>query len=84
MFGFFTVRENTEATEIELDIEVTGADTDPERLNQLTYQAVNDLRLIDAESVKRREGEPTPEGAKGDSIILGALALVAAPVMLPD
>lgn len=73
-----------DTSEIELDIELTEADTDPERFDQLTYQVMNDLYELGAESIERPKGGPIPEGAKGDPITLGALALIAVPAMLPN
>jgi hypothetical protein len=70
-------------SKVQLDLTVTEADADAERLDELTRYLLRDLRDLGAESVERRSGGPTPEGAKGDPLTLGALALVAVPSFLP-
>ena len=71
------------STEIQLHMTVTEEDADPERLDELTGRLLRDLRELGAESVERPSGGVTPEGAKGDTFTLGALALVAVPAFLP-
>ena len=71
------------STEIQLHLTVTEEDADPERLDELTGRLLRDLRELGAESVERPSGGVTPEGAKGDTFTLGALALVAVPAFLP-
>jgi len=71
------------SNEIQLDLTITEADADPERLDELTGRLLRDLRDLGAESVERSSGEAAPEGAKGDPFTLGALALVAVPAFLP-
>jgi hypothetical protein len=70
-------------TEIQLDLTVTEAGADAERLDELTSRLLRDLRELGAESVERPSGGAVPEGAKGDPFTLGALALVAVPAFLP-
>jgi hypothetical protein len=70
-------------TEIQLDLTITEADADPEQLDELTVRLMCDLRDLGVESVERPTGKAAPEGAKGDPFTLGALALVAAPAILP-
>ena len=70
-------------TEIQLDLTVTEAGADAERLDELTGRLLRDLRELGAESVERPSGGAVPEGAKGDPFTLGALALVAVPAFLP-
>ena len=69
--------------EIQLQLTIAEADADAEILDELTRRLMRDLRDLGAESVERPAGEPAPEGAKGDPFTLGALALVAMPVLLP-
>jgi len=69
--------------EIQLHLTIAEADADEERLDALTGYLLRDLRELGAESVERAPGKPPPEGAKGDSFTLGALALGAAPALLP-
>jgi hypothetical protein len=72
-------------TEIRLDLTVSEADADDERLDELTVRLLHDLRDLGVESVARRSGGTVPEGAKpGDPFTLGALALVAVPAFLPQ
>jgi hypothetical protein len=70
-------------TEIQLGLTITEADADPEQLDELTVRLMRDLRDLGVESVERPTGKAAPEGAKGDPFTLGALALVAAPAILP-
>jgi len=69
--------------EVQLQLTVAEADADEERLDTLTGYLLRDLRELGAESVERAPGEAPPEGAKGDPLTLGALALVAVPAFLP-
>ena len=71
-------------SKVQLDLTVTEADADAERLDELTRYLLRDLRDLGVESVERPSGGPAPEGAKGDPLTLGALALVAVPVLLPE
>ncbi len=70
-------------SEVQIYLNVTEEDADPERLDELTGRLLRDLRELGAESVERPSGGVTPEGAKGDTFTLGALALVAVPAFLP-
>ncbi len=70
--------------EIQLDLTIAEAETDDERLDELTGHMLRDLRELGAESVARPAGK-APAGAKaGDAFTLGALALVAVPAFLPQ
>ncbi|MFX1355504.1 MAG: hypothetical protein ACFFGP_16240 [Promethearchaeota archaeon] len=71
------------SSEIQLDLTITEADADPERLDELTGRLLRDLRDLGAESVERAPGEAAPEGAKGDPFTIGALVLGVMPVVLP-
>jgi hypothetical protein len=71
------------SSEIQLNLTVTEADADPERLDELTTRLLRDLRDLGAESVERAPGDATPEGAKGDPVTIGALILAVMPVVLP-
>ena len=71
-------------SEIQLHLTVTKADADAESLDELTGRLLLDLRELGVESVERPSGGAAPAGAKvGDPFTLGALALVAVPVILP-
>jgi hypothetical protein len=71
-------------SEIQLDLLITDKEADAEQLDDLTVRLMRDLRELGAESVERLAGEEVPEGAKGDSFTIGALALVAVPAVLPS
>jgi hypothetical protein len=71
------------SSEIQLNLTVTEADADPERLDELTTRLLRDLRDLGAESVERAPGDAAPEGAKGDPVTIGALILAVMPVVLP-
>ena len=66
--------------QVQLDLSLSEAEADAERLDRLTARLMRDLGL---ESVERSPGAAAPKGAKGDPFTLGALALVAIPTMLP-
>lgn len=70
-------------SEINLALTLTEANADDQTLDQLTRRLMRDLRDLGAESVERPAGETAPEGAKGDPITLGALALAVLPALLP-
>lgn len=69
--------------EIQLDLTITEADADPERIEKLTRYLLRDLRELGVESVERPSSKAMPEGAKGDAFTLGALALAVLPAFLP-
>jgi hypothetical protein len=71
------------SNEVELQLVVAEAGTDPERLEALTGRLMRDLRELGADSVTRPPSGAPPEGAMGDAFTLGALALVAVPAFLP-
>lgn len=70
-------------SEIQLYLTITEAEADAESLDELTGRLRRDLRELGAESVERPSGRAAPEGAKGDPITLGVLALATAPAFLP-
>ena len=72
------------SSEIELQLAVTEAEADAERLDQLTRRLMRGLRDLGVESVERPPGEAPPEDAKGDPFTLGALALALVPALLPE
>lgn len=72
-----------DAVETQLEILIDEAGGDAEEVDRLTAYVQRDLRELGASSVERAAGEAAPEFAKGDPFTLGALALVAAPVLLP-
>ena len=72
------------SSEIELQLAVSEADADAERLDQLTRRLTRGLRDLGVESVERPPGEAPPEDAKGDPFTLGTLALALVPALLPE
>lgn len=71
------------SSEITLAVAVTEAYSNHERLDELTGRLIRDLRELGVESIGRPSGDAVPEGAKGDPITLGTLALTIVPVLLP-
>ena len=69
--------------QVQLDLSLSEAEADAERLDRLTARLMRDLRDLGLESVERPPGAAAPKRAKGDPFTLGALALVAIPTMLP-
>jgi hypothetical protein len=72
------------SSEIDLVISVDEAGSDAEQLDTLTTYLQRDLRELGVDSIERSTAGAAPEGAKGDPFTLGALALVVAPVLLPQ
>ena len=72
------------SSEIELQLAVTEAEADAERLDELTRRMMRDLEDLGVESVERPPGEAAPESAKGDPFTWGALALALVPALLPE
>jgi hypothetical protein len=53
------------------------------RLDELTRRLVRDIRELGAASVRPVRDDDTPQGARGDATVLGALvALVSSPVLV--
>ena len=72
----------TNEVKLYLAIEESGAD--PEQLDRVTHRVMQDLRTLGVDSVEPIAGEEVPEGAKSPTAFTwGALALVAAPTLLP-
>ncbi len=71
------------STQTQLNLTLSEAEADDERLDALTARLMRDLRDLGVESVERPPGAAVPKGGKGDPFTLGALALVAIPTMLP-
>jgi hypothetical protein len=68
---------------VELKLEVSIEDASDEELDQMTRQLLAELRETEVESVELARGGSAPQGAKGDPVTLGAIALVALPTFLP-
>jgi hypothetical protein len=66
-----------------LTVEIGLEDSDDEELNSLTAQLLDELSELPVESVDQVKGGMAPEGAKGDPLTIGSLALVVLPAFLP-
>lgn len=56
----------------------------PEEVNDATTQLIRELQNSDAESVEKVQSDELAEGAKGDPITLGAVALALGAAAAPD
>ena len=65
-----------------LQIDV-GEDADEEELDRLTRQLRDEMRELEVEEVELVREKTTPEGARGDAVTLGALAVAVLPVAIP-
>ncbi len=69
---------------VRFSLMITAPDIDDEGLDDITSYLMHDLHDLGVDDVTRIDsGEPAPAGAKGDPFTLGALALIAAPAILP-
>jgi len=68
---------------IELEIEILAQDTTEEDLDEMTRYLLKELRETNVASVNLVSIGAAPEGAKGDPITIGSIALVALPAILP-
>lgn len=74
-----------ETDKVEFYVEVSAKDLTEEDIDRMTRQLLSELRELDIESAKLATNEvPTPEGAKGDPITLGSIALELLPVAIPS
>ena len=71
------------SSEIELQLTLAEAESDAERLDELTRRLMRDLEDLGVESVERPPGDVAPEAAKGDPFTWGALTLALVPALLP-
>jgi hypothetical protein len=74
---------NSEAYHLNVVVAEVENELDAEQQAELTRSLMRRLREFDIESVTPVAGESAPEGAKGDPVTVGALALVIAPILLP-
>ena len=73
---------DTQVAELRLEIGLEGSDA--EQLDHVTRQLLSEVRDLEIESAELVKGDAAPEGAKAiDSAMLGAIALVALPTVLP-
>ena len=69
---------------IQLNIEVSASDATIEDIDYMTRQLLIELRELNIESVSLVRSEHTPNGAKGDPITIGSIALDLLPAVLPS
>ena len=69
---------------VSFQITISEEQAEPERLDQLTIQLRRDLLDLGVEQADRPAGEAPAPGSKGDAFSIGALALAAAPALLPN
>jgi hypothetical protein len=69
---------------VTFQITISEQEAEPERLDQLTIQLRRDLLDLGVEQADRPPGKAPMKGSKGDAFTIGALALVAAPALLPN
>lgn len=61
-----------------------GEDATPEEVNDATTQLIRQLQNSDAETVEKVQSDELAEGAKGDPITLGAVALALGAAAAPE
>ncbi len=61
-----------------------GEDATPDEVNSATTQLIRELQNSDAETVEKVQSDELAEGAKGDPITLGAVALALGAAAAPD
>lgn len=61
-----------------------GADALPDEVNDATNQLVRELLQSNADSVEKVQSDELQEGAKGDPITLGAIALALGAAAAPE
>jgi hypothetical protein len=73
--------ENIQAVEILINL---GDDATTEEVNKATTLLVSELQNSDADSVEKVQSDELEEGAKGDPITLGAIALGLGAAAAPE
>ena len=72
-----------ESDKMDFILEVGSADATDEERDQMARNLLSELRELDVESAELARGEPAPEGAKGDPITTGSIAIAVLPTLLP-
>lgn len=73
---------NQDAIAFMLEIHSEGATE--EELDKLTRNLLSELRSVYTESAKLAESGATPDGAKGDPVTIGKIALEVLPTAIPS
>ncbi|MGW8251241.1 MAG: effector-associated constant component EACC1 [Anaerolineales bacterium] len=69
---------------VNFQVLISEEEAEPERIDLLTIQLRRDLLEMGVEQANRPAGKAPAKGSKGDAFTIGALALAAAPAMLPN
>jgi hypothetical protein len=72
---------NSELTQ--LNIEISASDAAIEEIDRMTRQLLTELRELDIESAEVVKGGISPEGSKGDPVMVGSIVLSTLPTVLP-
>lgn len=72
-----------ETDEVEFILEIGSNDATDEERDQMARNLLSELRELDVESAELARGGPAPEGAKGDPITTGSIAIAVLPTLLP-
>ena len=72
-----------ETDKMDFILEVGSADATDEERDQMARQLLSELNELDVESAELAKGGVAPEGAKGDPITTGSIAIAVLPVVLP-
>ncbi len=74
----------TDGSSIQFTVQIKLDDGDPEELDALTRQLLDELNQLDVESVDLSTLGAAPEGTKGaEAVTLGALAVAVLPALMP-
>lgn len=73
-----------ENDKVELNLEIIASDATDEELDRTTRQLLSELMELDIESAELGKGNPAPEGAKGDPITIGNIAIEVLPAAIPS
>ena len=70
---------------ITLKIKITGDDSfDDKDMDRLTRNLLSEIKNLDVEKAQIPQSTNHPEGAKGEPVTLGTLAVVILPTLLPS
>jgi hypothetical protein len=72
-----------ETDQVEFILEVGSTDATDEERDQMARQLLSELSELDVESAELARGGLAPEGAKGDLITTGSIAIAVLPTLLP-
>lgn len=67
----------------QLHLAISDDDADPNTLDRLTLNWMQDLRDLGVDSVARPPGVELPEAAKGDPLTVGTILVALVPALIP-